>query len=93
MLMQVSERILSSFQGKTIQDDISDKTGNWSHLEVRAVIRFLGAKNMTAFDIHYQIVEMFGEKAMSTQRVAKWCHSFQSGRQDVESRNMTGDSR
>ncbi|GFW83415.1 hypothetical protein TNCV_2545131 [Trichonephila clavipes] len=26
---------------------------------------------------------------MSRQHVAKLCHSFQSGRQDVESRNMT----
>ncbi|GFY28653.1 hypothetical protein TNCV_3440201 [Trichonephila clavipes] len=54
--------------------------GNWFYLEVRAVIRFLWVKNASA-------------SAMSRQHVAKLCHSFQSGRQDVESRNITGSSR
>ncbi|GFW40856.1 uncharacterized protein TNCV_4369041 [Trichonephila clavipes] len=54
--------------------------GKWFRLEVRAVIRFLWANNMSA-------------SAMSRQHVAKLCHSFQSGRQDVESRSMTGSSR
>ncbi|GIY78641.1 histone-lysine N-methyltransferase SETMAR [Caerostris darwini] len=66
---------------------------NWSRLEVRAVIRFLWAKNMSSFDIHSQIVEVHGKEAMSIQNVAKWCRSFQSGRQDVESRNMAGSGR
>ncbi|GFW01984.1 histone-lysine N-methyltransferase SETMAR [Trichonephila clavipes] len=35
-----------------------------------------------------QIVEAYGEEALSRQHVAKWCLSFQSGRQDVENRNM-----
>ncbi|GFT89588.1 hypothetical protein TNCV_1610741 [Trichonephila clavipes] len=51
--------------------------GNGSRLEVRAVIQFLWAKNVST-------------SAMSRQYVAKSCHSFQSDRQDVESRNMTG---
>ncbi|GFV88570.1 hypothetical protein TNCV_1243801 [Trichonephila clavipes] len=51
--------------------------GNWSRLEVRAVIGFLWAKNVSA-------------SAMSRQHVAKLCYSFQSSRQDIESRNMTG---
>ncbi|PRD26724.1 UNVERIFIED_CONTAM: hypothetical protein NCL1_37357 [Trichonephila clavipes] len=54
--------------------------GNWSRLEVRAVIRFLWGKNVS-------------ESAMSRQHVAKLCHSLQSGRQDVESRSMTGSGR
>ncbi|GFV50745.1 hypothetical protein TNCV_2214061 [Trichonephila clavipes] len=54
--------------------------GNWSRLEVRAVIRFLWAKIVSA-------------SAMSRQHVAKSCHSFPSGRQVVESRNMTGSGR
>ncbi|GFY14099.1 uncharacterized protein TNCV_3612881 [Trichonephila clavipes] len=45
--------------------------GNWSRLEVRAVIRFLWANNISA-------------SAMSRQHVEKLCHSLQSGRQDVE---------
>ncbi|GFV91069.1 uncharacterized protein TNCV_1249511 [Trichonephila clavipes] len=51
--------------------------GNMSRLEVRALIRFLWAKIVSAC-------------AMS-RHVAKLCHSFQSGSQDVESRNMTGN--
>ncbi|GFW31461.1 uncharacterized protein TNCV_1288081 [Trichonephila clavipes] len=54
--------------------------GNWSRLEVRAAIRFPWAKNVFA-------------SAMSRQHAAKLCRSFQSGRQDVESRNMKGSGR
>ncbi|GFX38060.1 histone-lysine N-methyltransferase SETMAR [Trichonephila clavipes] len=53
---------------------------NWSHLEVRAMIRVLWAKNMCA-------------SAMSRQHETKLRHSFQSGRQDVENHNMTGSGR
>ncbi|GFS76556.1 histone-lysine N-methyltransferase SETMAR [Trichonephila clavipes] len=53
---------------------------NSSRLEVRAMIRFLWAKNASA-------------SAMSRHHVAKLRHSFQSGRQDVESCNMTGSGR
>ncbi|GFV76899.1 hypothetical protein TNCV_689691 [Trichonephila clavipes] len=49
---------------------------NWSRLEVRAVIRFLWAKNVSV-------------SAMSRPHVVKLCHSFQSDREDVESHNMT----
>ncbi|GFT87051.1 histone-lysine N-methyltransferase SETMAR [Trichonephila clavipes] len=67
--------------------------GNWSCLEARAVSRYLWAKNVPGSDIHSQIVEVYGEEAMSRQRVATRCHSFQSGRHDVENRNMAGSNR
>ncbi|GFY36359.1 histone-lysine N-methyltransferase SETMAR [Trichonephila clavipes] len=51
--------------------------GKWSRLEMRALIRFLWVKNAST-------------SAMSRQHVVKWCHFFQSSRQDVESPNMTG---
>ncbi|GFX36322.1 histone-lysine N-methyltransferase SETMAR [Trichonephila clavipes] len=54
--------------------------GNLSRLEVQVVILFLWAKNVSA-------------SAMSRQHVTKLCYSFQSGRQDVESRNMTWSGR
>ncbi|GFW33523.1 hypothetical protein TNCV_2210581 [Trichonephila clavipes] len=47
-----------------------------SFLEVRAMIRYLRAKNVSA-------------SAMSRKHAATLCHSYQSGRQDGESRNMT----
>ncbi|GFT97204.1 hypothetical protein TNCV_3858591 [Trichonephila clavipes] len=63
--------------------------GNWSHLEVQAVIKLLCANNVSASAIHSQIVEVCGEDAMRSQ-VTKWCHSFQSDRQDVKNCNMAG---
>ncbi|GFV48098.1 histone-lysine N-methyltransferase SETMAR [Trichonephila clavipes] len=60
---------------------------------MRAVIRFLWTKNVSASDIHSQIVEVYGEEEMRRQHVAKLCHSFQSSRQDVENHNMVGSSR
>ncbi|GIY82216.1 histone-lysine N-methyltransferase SETMAR [Caerostris darwini] len=69
------------------------RSENWSRLEVPAVIRFLWAKNVSASDIHSQIVDVYGEEAMSRQHVAEWCRSFQSGRQDVENRTMAGRDR
>ncbi|GFX14255.1 histone-lysine N-methyltransferase SETMAR [Trichonephila clavipes] len=67
------------------------RLGNRSLLEVRTVIRFLCAKNVSVSVIHSQIVEIYGEEAISKQHVAKRCHSFQSGRQDIENRNMAGN--
>ncbi|GFU70534.1 hypothetical protein TNCV_2511901 [Trichonephila clavipes] len=43
---------------------------NWFRLEVRATIQFLWAKNVSASPIYSQIVEAYGEEAMSKQRVA-----------------------
>ncbi|GFW81177.1 hypothetical protein TNCV_4805451 [Trichonephila clavipes] len=56
------------------------------------MIQFLWAMNVSASDIHSQIVEVYGEESISRQLVAKRCHSFQSGRQDVENRNMAGNA-
>ncbi|GFW74254.1 hypothetical protein TNCV_2524581 [Trichonephila clavipes] len=61
-----------------VQDDWP--LGNGCRLKVRAMIRFLWARNITA-------------SAMSRQHVAKLCHCFQSGRQDDKSRNMTRSGR
>ncbi|XP_035216761.1 uncharacterized protein LOC118190194 [Stegodyphus dumicola] len=65
----------------------------WSRIEVRAVIRFLWAKNVAASEIHRQIVEVYGDKAMSRQQLVKWCRSYQAGREHVENRNMEASSR
>ncbi|GFX27284.1 hypothetical protein TNCV_3340961 [Trichonephila clavipes] len=52
--------------------------GNWSGSEVRAMIWLSWAKNVSASDIHCQVMEVYGEEAMGRQHVAKWCYSFQS---------------
>ncbi|GFT80569.1 uncharacterized protein TNCV_5122761 [Trichonephila clavipes] len=66
---------------------------NWSRLEVRAVIQFLWAENVSAFYIHSQIGDVNDEEAMGRQHEVKFSCSFQSGRQDFESSNMAGSDR
>ncbi|GIX93649.1 histone-lysine N-methyltransferase SETMAR [Caerostris darwini] len=73
--------------------EMARRLENWSQLEVRVVIRFLWTRIVSASDIHSQIVEVYSEEAMSRQHVAKWCRSFQSGRQDVENRTMAVSGR
>ncbi|GFW14970.1 histone-lysine N-methyltransferase SETMAR [Trichonephila clavipes] len=70
------------------------RLGNWTCLEVRALNRFLWAKNLSASDIHSQIVDVYGEEAMATcSEMMSGSHSFQSGRKDVKNRNMAGSGR
>ncbi|XP_035210368.1 protein Wnt-16-like [Stegodyphus dumicola] len=70
----------------------SDSNGTTSR-KMGDVIRFLWAKNVAASEIHRQIVEVYGDKAMSRQQVAKWCRSYQAGREHVENRNMEESGR
>ncbi|GFT56698.1 histone-lysine N-methyltransferase SETMAR [Nephila pilipes] len=60
---------------------------------MRAIIRFLWAKNVAASEIHRQIDEVYGDKAMNRQQVAKWYRSFQAGREHEENRNMEASGR
>ncbi|GFU04615.1 hypothetical protein TNCV_4377011 [Trichonephila clavipes] len=55
--------------------------------------RYHTATNVSTSPIHTQIVEVYGEEAMSRQRVAKWCHSFQSGTHGIENPKMAGSGR
>lgn len=65
----------------------------WSRAEVRAVIRFLWAKNVSVSEIHSQMVEVYGEEAMSRHHVAKWCRCFKADREDVEHHNRAASGR
>ncbi|GFY14974.1 hypothetical protein TNCV_235241 [Trichonephila clavipes] len=66
--------------------------GNCSRLEVRAMNRFLWAKNLPESEIHSQIMEVYVEEAMNRQHVEKLCHSNQSDGKYVENGNMTVSS-
>ncbi|GFV22291.1 hypothetical protein TNCV_3923511 [Trichonephila clavipes] len=48
---------------------------------------------MDCYLLRHQIVKDCGEEAMSRQHVAKWCRSFQSGKQDVENCNTARSGR
>jgi len=56
---------------------------NPADCEIRAVIRFLQAKNIQPADIHRQVCEVYGEGAMSDSIVRRWCKQFESGRDNV----------
>ncbi|GFY02836.1 HTH_48 domain-containing protein [Trichonephila clavipes] len=47
--------------------------------EVRPVIRFWTARNISTADIHCQITEVYGAEAMRS-KVQKWVKKFKDGR-------------
>ncbi|GFV36632.1 HTH_48 domain-containing protein [Trichonephila clavipes] len=51
--------------------------------EIRSVIRFLTAKNVSAAEIHRQISDVYGPNAMSSSKVRKWLRAFKGGRENV----------
>jgi hypothetical protein len=53
---------------------------HWSQEEICAVIRFLHARHVSAAEVHRQLVEVYGDEAMSRQSVANWCSDFKSRR-------------
>lgn len=58
--------------------------------EIRSVIRFLTARNVSAADIHRQICEVYGSNAMSDSKVRKWVRSFKDGRDNVHDEPRSG---
>ncbi|GBM61256.1 hypothetical protein AVEN_30558-1 [Araneus ventricosus] len=51
--------------------------------EERSVIRFLNAKNVKPAEIHRQLIEIYGEYAMTDGMVRKWVRQFNDGRTNV----------
>ena len=49
---------------------------NPASCEVRAVIRFLLARNNNAAKIHRQLCEVYGPNVMSDSKVRQWCRLF-----------------
>lgn len=58
--------------------------------ELRAVIRFLSAKNTTPIDIHRQLCEVYGPQCMDVKNVRKWVREFKDGRTDVHDEQRSG---
>ena len=56
---------------------------NPASCEVRAVIRFLLARNNNAAEIHRQLCEVYGPNVMSDSEVRQWCRLFKEGRTNV----------
>ena len=58
--------------------------------EVRAVIRFLLARNNNAAEIHGQLREVYGRNVMSDSKVRQWCYFFKEGRTNVHDEECSG---
>ena len=63
---------------------------NPADCEIRAVIRFLQAKNIQPVYIHRQVCGVYGEGAMSDSMVRRWCRQFESGRDTVHDDKRSG---
>ncbi|GBM94243.1 hypothetical protein AVEN_154452-1 [Araneus ventricosus] len=61
-----------------------------SPCEVRSVIRFLSARNLSAADIHRQICEVYGATAMCEGKVRKWVREFKARRDNVHDDSLSG---
>ncbi|GBM94866.1 hypothetical protein AVEN_210627-1 [Araneus ventricosus] len=61
--------------------------------EIRAVIRFLNARNVPPCEIYRQISETYGEDAMSEGMVRKWVRMFNEGRENVHDEERSGRPR
>ena len=56
---------------------------NPASCKVRAVIRFLLARNNNAAEIYRQLCEVYGPNVMSDSKVRQWCLLFEEGRTNV----------
>ena len=58
---------------------------NLASCEVRAVIRFLLARNNNTAEIHRQLCEV-----MSDSKVRQWCHLFEEGLTNIHDEERSG---
>ena len=58
--------------------------------EMRSVIWFLTAKNVSAEEIHTQISDVYGPNAMSISKVRKWIRVFKDGWENVHEKQRSG---
>jgi hypothetical protein len=63
---------------------------NPASCEVRAVIRFLLARNNNAAESHRQLCEVYGPNVMSDSKVRQWCRLFKEGRTNVHDEERSG---
>jgi len=66
------------------------KIDNPAACEMRPVIRFLKAKNLTPAEIHRQLCDVYGEHAMSSSVVRRWVRLFNEGRENVHDDPRSG---
>jgi transposase len=63
---------------------------NPASCEIRAVISFLHAKNMSATEILPQLCAVHGYNVMSEGTVRQWCRMFKDGEKNVHDEERSG---
>ncbi|GFO46286.1 histone-lysine N-methyltransferase SETMAR [Plakobranchus ocellatus] len=64
----------------------------WSKLEIKAFVRFLFAKGTKCSIIYREIMENYGEHAMSMKQVYQCCSWFKDGRTSLQDEPRSGRS-
>jgi hypothetical protein len=59
---------------------VSPVTDNPVSCEIRTVIRFLHAKNMSVAEIRRELCAVYDQNLMSEGTVRQWCRMFKDGR-------------
>jgi len=66
------------------------KIQNPAACEMRPVIRFLNAKNMTPAEIHCQLCDVYGEHAVISSMTRRCVRLFNAGRENVRDDPRSG---
>jgi hypothetical protein len=65
---------------------------NTASCEIRAVISFLRAKNMSAAEIHRELRAAYGQNVMSEGTVRQGCRMFKDGQTNVPDEERSGQT-
>jgi transposase len=58
--------------------------------EIRAIIRFLHAKNVSVAEIYRELRTVYDQNKMSEGTVRQWCRMFKDGRTNVDDKERSG---
>jgi hypothetical protein len=56
---------------------------NPASYEIRAVLRFLHAKNMSAEELHRELCAVCGQNITREETVRQWCRMFKDGQTNI----------
>jgi hypothetical protein len=56
---------------------------NPTSCEIRALIRFLHIKNMSAVEMYHELCVVEGQNVMIEETVRQWCRMFKDGQTNI----------
>ncbi|KFM64801.1 Histone-lysine N-methyltransferase SETMAR, partial [Stegodyphus mimosarum] len=75
---------------KAICEKCNETISSPADCEIRAVIKFLNARNVKPAEIYRQVTEVYGEYAISDGMVRKWVRMFNASRTNVHAEARSG---